>query len=153
MGSVFGMINIKYPDLFLILTLTVTPLLITCIVWSGWAPRFVAIIRNTLIKHSSSVFIWKTTRSSLRVTLNRHYWKSKWPMLTVYILRAQSNDTRLSNPNPCIKCNWLCSDVSAFKGTRRAQKWSRYRIFAFGWKSFPGTPLTWGTYFAMLQWG
>ena len=33
------------------------------------------------------------------------------------------------------------------KGTRRAQKWSRYRIFAFGWKSFPGIPLTWGTYF------
>ena len=36
---------------------------------------------------------------------------------------------------------------SPLKGTRRAHKWSRYRIFAFQWISFPGIPLTWGTYF------
>ena len=40
--------------------------------------------------------------------------------------------------------------LAYFKGTRRAQKWSRYRIFSFGWKSFPGIPLTWGTYFRTI---
>ena len=45
------------------------------------------------------------------------------------------------------RAEYLDVSLIFIKGTRRPQKWSRYRIFAFGWKSFPGIPLTWGTYF------